>query len=82
MTSGSGVTDHSPLAADHSIARSGETLRQAEWRDELFRAGIRGKGGQHISFARLEPLPGARYLHADGETKSVDSGHPSCYPSQ
>jgi len=55
--------------ADASIARSGETLRQGEWRDELLRAGIRGKGGQHIRFARLEPLPGCRHLHADGETK-------------
>jgi adenine-specific DNA-methyltransferase len=54
--------------ADATVARSGETLRQAEWRDELLRAGIRGKGGQHIRFARLEPLPGTRYLHADGET--------------
>ncbi len=52
-----------------SIARSGETLRQGEWRDELLRTGIRGKGGQHIRFARLEPLPGCRWLHADGETK-------------
>ena len=60
--------------ADASIARSGETLRQAEWRDELLRAGIRGKAGQHIRFARLEPLPGCRYLHADGETRPSDEG--------
>jgi adenine-specific DNA-methyltransferase len=50
------------------LARSGETLRQAEWRDELLRTGIRGKAGQYIRFARLEPLPGCRCLHADGET--------------
>ena len=55
--------------ADASIARSGETLRQAEWRDELLRTGIRGKAGQYIRFARLEPLPGCRWLHADGETR-------------
>ncbi|MEH2281212.1 MAG: site-specific DNA-methyltransferase [Nostoc sp.] len=55
--------------ADQSIARSGETLRQAEWRDELFKTGIRGKGGQYILFSRVEPLPGTRWLHADGETK-------------
>nr|EDZ39900.1 MAG: putative type III restriction-modification system, methylation subunit [Leptospirillum sp. Group II '5-way CG'] len=55
--------------ADASISRSGETLRQSEWRDELFRTGIRGKGGQRISFSRLELLPGTRWLHADGETK-------------
>ena len=50
------------------MARSGETLRQSDWRDELLRTGIRGKGGQFIRFARLEPLPGYRYLHADGES--------------
>ena len=60
--------------ADASIARSGETLRQGEWRDELLRAGIRGKAGQHIRFARLEPLPGCRHLHADGETRPSDEG--------
>ena len=57
------------LAADESVARSGETLRQAEWRDELFRTGIRGKGGQRINFSRVEPLSGTRYLHSDAETK-------------
>ncbi|MFZ2634395.1 MAG: site-specific DNA-methyltransferase [Desulfosalsimonadaceae bacterium] len=60
--------------ADASIARSGETLRQGEWRDELQRTGIRGKAGQHIRFARLEPLPGCRHLHADGETRPNDEG--------
>jgi len=57
------------FTADLSVARSGETLRQAEWRDELLRSGIRGKAGQYIRFARLEPLPGCRWLHADGEMK-------------
>jgi adenine-specific DNA-methyltransferase len=65
-------TSPTPTPADTSIARSGETLRQGEWRDELLRTGIRGKAGQHIRFARLEPLPGLRHLHADGEEK-VDS---------
>jgi len=60
--------------ADASVARSGETLRQAEWRDELQRTGIRAKGGQHIHFSRLEPLPGSRWLHADGETKPSEDG--------
>jgi adenine-specific DNA-methyltransferase len=55
--------------ADASIARSGETLRQAQWRDELLRTGIRGKGGQKIEFTRIEPLLGTRYLHADAETR-------------
>ena len=60
--------------ADESIARSGETLRQFEWRDELMRAGIRGKNGQMILFSRVEPMPGTRWLHADAETKPNDRG--------
>jgi adenine-specific DNA-methyltransferase len=65
------ILEPKPEPADVSISRSGETLRQAEWRDELLRAGIRGKAGQHIRFARLEPLAGCHWLHADGEV--VDS---------
>jgi len=68
------LLEGAPQPADASIARSGETLRQGEWRDELLRAGIRGKAGQHIRFARLEPLPGCRWLHADGETRPSDEG--------
>jgi adenine-specific DNA-methyltransferase len=60
-----------PLIADASIARSGPTLRHSEWRDELLKTGLRGKGGQHIDFSRVEPLAGTRWLHADAETKGV-----------
>lgn len=60
--------DPLPPAADLSITRSGPTSRQDEWRDELARSGVRGKGGAKIDFARLEPLPGAKFLHAIGET--------------
>jgi adenine-specific DNA-methyltransferase len=60
--------------ADESIVRSGETLRQAEWRDELLKSGIRGKKGQYILFSRVEPLPGTRWLHAEAETKPNDKG--------
>ena len=63
-----------PLPADDTVARSGETLRQADWRDELLKTGIRGKAGQFIRFARLEPLPGYRYLHADGESLPNEDG--------
>jgi len=62
------------LPADQSISRSGETLRQAEWRDELLKTGIRGKRGQYILFSRVEPLPGTRWLHAEAETKPNDRG--------
>ncbi len=63
-----------PAPADESVARTEPTARHGDWRDELLKAGIRGKAGQHISFARLEPLPGAGWLHADGETRPDDSG--------
>ncbi|MDE0145337.1 MAG: site-specific DNA-methyltransferase, partial [Nitrospira sp.] len=66
------IVDEQP--ADQSVARTGQTLRQADWRDELFRTGIRGKAGQRISFARLEPLPGTRWLHAEGETRPDSAG--------
>lgn len=55
--------------ADAAIARTGETRRQGDWRDELLRTGIRGKGGQRIEFSRVEALAGTRWLHADAETK-------------
>ena len=61
------------IPADESIARSGETLRQSEWRDELLRTGIRGKGGQKIEFSRVEPLSGTRWLHAEAATKESNS---------
>lgn len=56
------------IGADNSIVRSGETLRQSEWRQELMRAGIRGKNKQIITFTRVEPFSGAKWLHADAET--------------
>ena len=62
------------IQADESISRSGETLRHAQWRDELLRTGIRGKHGQFILFSRVEPLPGTRWLHAEAETKPNDRG--------
>ncbi|MBI4570090.1 MAG: transposase, partial [Planctomycetes bacterium] len=55
------------IAADASVARSGITSRLTEWRDELLRTGLRGRGGAVYRFSRLEPLPGLVHLHADGE---------------
>ncbi len=57
------------IASDVSVARSGETLRQSEWRDELLNNGVRGKGGQYITFSRVEPMSGTRYIQAVAETK-------------
>lgn len=55
-----------PKQADVAVARSGATARQSQWRDELLKAGIRGKGGQKIQLIDLTPLPGAKYIHAVG----------------
>jgi adenine-specific DNA-methyltransferase len=55
-------------ANDKSISRSGETLRQAQWREELLKTGIRAKTGNILKFSRIETLPGTRWLHADAET--------------
>ena len=55
-----------PADADVAVARSGETSRQGQWRDELLKTGIRGKGGQMLKLAELETLPDLRYIHAVG----------------
>ncbi len=62
-------SEKSPVA-DGSISRSGETLRQSEWRSELLKTGIRGKSGQRIKFSQVESLP-FHWLHADAETRAV-----------
>ena len=51
------TTEPEPVTADETVARSGETLRQHEWRDELLKTGIRGKSGQRVTFSRVEPIP-------------------------
>ena len=55
--------------ADSSVARSGETQRQNDWKDELLRAGVRAKGGKLIEFTRVETARGFRYVQAEAETK-------------
>jgi adenine-specific DNA-methyltransferase len=70
------------MEADTSVARSGETLRQDEWRAELLRAGVRAKGGNVMKFTRLEPMSGTRFLQAEGELVDsaklvADSNQPS-----
>ncbi|RUQ38901.1 MAG: site-specific DNA-methyltransferase, partial [Candidatus Competibacteraceae bacterium] len=63
-----------PDEADTSIARTGESGRQHQWRDELLKTGIRGNGGRMFNFADLEALPSdhdIRNLHAVGH---LDSG--------
>ena len=82
---GEGVMSEVPVEegvmhGDVGMTGSGETVRQGEWMDELLRTGIRGKSGQYIRFARLEPLPGMpdlRFIHGDGETLPNDDGSAS-----
>ncbi len=59
----------SEMEADKSVTRTGETLRQDQWRDELQRTGVRAKGGAMIEFNRIEAISGTRYIQAQGETK-------------
>jgi adenine-specific DNA-methyltransferase len=61
--------DHEAGGADASIARSGETHRQGEWRDELLKTGVRAKDGNIIRFSRVETLPGAKHIQAQAETQ-------------
>lgn len=63
------IAEETQIEADISVSRSGETLRQDEWRNELLRAGVRAKGGKLIEFIRVEPLNGTRFLQAEAETK-------------
>ncbi|MGR4000179.1 MAG: site-specific DNA-methyltransferase, partial [Alphaproteobacteria bacterium] len=55
---------------DNSIGRSGETLRQAEWRDELKRTGICDRGGQRLFIENMTALSAMYALHAEGSIKT------------
>ncbi len=55
------------------LARAGETGKMYEWIDELKATGIRATGGKFLTFSRIEPLAGTRYLQADGDIL-LDSG--------
>ena len=52
-----------------SVSRSGETLRQSQWRDELLKAGVRAKGGEKLEFSRVETMSGTRWIQCEAETK-------------
>lgn len=58
--------EQAPKEADVAIARSGQSSRHHQWRDELAKTGIRGKGGQILKLADLETLPDTRYLSCSG----------------
>lgn len=69
-----------PDQADATVARSGETSRQTQWRDELVRTGLRAKGGAMLKITDLQVVPGLSHIHAvgsvaeTGETIAVSFG--------
>ena len=40
-----------------------------DWRDLLLATGILGRGGSRLTFSRVEPLSGSKFLQAEAETK-------------
>lgn len=63
-----------PNEADASIARTGESGRQHQWLAELQKTGIRGKGGQILKLADLEPLPFDKDMQSLHATGHLDTG--------
>ncbi len=63
------------------LARTGETGKQAEWRDELKANGIRAVGGRTIQFSRVEPMIATRLLHARAEVLEKDGTNKLAYIS-
>ena len=69
-----------PEQADATVARSGETSRQTQWRDELVKSGIRAKGGAIMRIVDLQVQPNLAHIHAvgsvadTGETIAVSFG--------
>lgn len=53
---------------DETVARSGATARERDWRGELLKTGVRAHGGKVLKFSRVEPLYGTSFLHAEAET--------------
>ncbi len=53
-----------------SLGQEQKLAFKYEWLEEVRKSGIRGKKGiaTDMNFARLEKLPGFKYLHAEGET--------------
>jgi adenine-specific DNA-methyltransferase len=54
-----------------SVARSGETSRQASWRDELLKTGVRATGGKKLEFVRVEPMGGTKWIQCEAETRDA-----------
>ena len=59
-----------PSQAVLSVGQEQNFSFKYEWLEEARKSGIKGKKGiaTDMNFARLEKLPGFKYLHAEGET--------------
>lgn len=51
------------------------SAKQTDWRDQLLATGILGRGGSRLSFSRVEPLSGTKFLQAEAETKEDTPRH-------
>lgn len=49
------------------LARSGSSSNLYQWIDEMKATGIRATGNKFITFGRIEPTSGTKYIHADAE---------------
>lgn len=45
------------------------SAKQTDWRDQLLATGVLGRGGSRLTFSRVEPLSGTKFLQAEAETK-------------
>jgi len=54
---------------DISDAKEDFSAKQTDWRDQLLATGILGRGGSRLTFSRVEPLSGTKFLQAEAETK-------------
>ena len=63
------VLSEENLLSDSSAMLSHVASHQEQWRDELFKTGIRGRKDQKIEFTRMESYPATKWIHADAETR-------------
>lgn len=49
------------------LARAGSSSNLYQWIDELKATGIRATGNKFITFGRVEPTSGTKYIHAEAE---------------
>ena len=64
-----GATKATKQGADNSIARTGETQRQAEWRAMLEASGIRLKDGEKLELTDVELASEFHAIHARAKTR-------------